>query len=160
MNTPDKHQRPGEPIQAPAQAGDPPAFNPMQGVVASGSGGGVPPGDYQADFGGAEYLPAAEPDPMTGKGGRKWAVVRFTWRVDDGRLATRETPANYGSKSGFMQVVGWLLGRTLAPGEPFDLTACASRRYLITVRPKQNRAGQPTGWNEVTACIPLPPQKQ
>jgi hypothetical protein len=159
MNT-QNLQQPGQPSASPGSKDTPPAFDPMKGVVTSGSGGCIPPGNYEADFAGAEYLPVSEPNPMTGKGERKWPSVRFNWQLDDGRMAPRETPANYGSKSGYSQTVGWLLGRTLTPGEPFDLMACVGRRYLITVGPKMNKAGQPTGWTEVTACIPLPPKKQ
>ena len=38
--------------------------------------------------------------------------------------------------------------------------SCVGKRYLITVGPKLNKGGQPTGWSEVTACIPLPTKKQ
>jgi hypothetical protein len=52
-----------------------------------------------------------------------------------------------------------VLGKPLAANEAFDLTACVGLAYLVTVGPKLNKAGQPTGWNEVTACIKLPTKK-
>jgi len=33
------------------------------------------------------------------------------------------------------------------------------KTYLVTVGPKVNKAGQATGWTEVTACILIPPKK-
>ncbi len=154
--TPNQPKRPG--ATAPAAALP---FDPMRGTVMAGAGGGsVPPDNYEATFTGAEYLPATEGDPMTGKGGRQWPAVKFTWKLDDDRTTSRETPANYGAKSGYTATVGWLLGRTPAVGESYDLAACVGKRYLITVGPKLNKAGQPTGWTEVTACIPLPTKKQ
>ena len=47
-------------------------------------------------------------------------------------------------KAGYTATVGWLLGRTPAVGESYDLSARVGRRYLITVGPKLNKAGQPT----------------
>lgn len=134
-------------------------FNPMEGVVTAGGGGSVTAGSYQASFVGADLLPATDADPMTGKGGRQWAAIKFRWQLEDGREVTRETPANTGQKSGYVQTVGWLLGRMPAASEAFSLTPCVGRMYLITVGAKVNKVGQPTGWTEVTACIPLPAAK-
>jgi hypothetical protein len=79
--------------------------------------------------------------------------------LDGDRTVTRETTVSQGPKSGYILTVGWLMGHTLAANEPFDLRACVGKTYLVTVGPKVNKAGQPTGWNEVTACIALPGQK-
>jgi hypothetical protein len=130
-------------------------FDPMRGVVTAGTSTGVPAGSYHTVFTGAEYLPPTEADPMTGKGGRQWAVIRFTWRLGDGRTVTRETSDKTGIKATYPQVCGWLLGRTLTAGEPFDISGCVGQSYLVTVGPKKNRLGQPTSWLEVVACIPL-----
>ncbi|MBY0457868.1 MAG: hypothetical protein K2V38_11060 [Gemmataceae bacterium] len=145
--------------QAAAPTTPPQAFDPMKGTVVSSAGGGVEPNSYSAEFAGAEYIAACDPDPMTGKGGRQWPSIKFTWRLEDGRAVTRETSANKGLKSGFIETVGWLIGKPLAANEAFDLTACVGQVYLITVGPKLNKAGQPTGWNEVVACIKLPTKK-
>lgn len=156
MNTPNRAS--AQPAQRPASP-TPPGFDPMQGVVTVGGGGSVTAGSYQATFLGAELLPVTEPDPMTGKGGRQWAAVKFRWQLDDDREVSRETPANSGQKSGYTQTVAWLLGRVPAANEAFSLQPCVGRKYLITVGPKVNKIGQPTGWTEVTACIPLPAAK-
>lgn len=155
MTTPNRAT--GQPV-IPAAA-PPQPFDPMKGMVAASAGGGVEPDNYAAEFVGAEYIPASDADPMTGKGGRQWPSIKFSWRLEDGRAVSRETSANKGLKTGFVETVGWLLGKPLAANEAYDLTACVGLTYLVTVGPKMNKAGQPTGWNEVTACIKLPAKK-
>jgi len=156
MNAPNKAA--AQPTVA-RSASVPTDFDPMQGIVTTGGGGSVPPGSYHATFSGADLLPVTDPDPMTGKGGRQWAAIKFRWQLDDGREVARETPANTGQKSGYIQTVGWLLGRVPAANETFTLKPCVGQQYLITVGPKVNKMGQPTGWSEVTACILLPTPK-
>lgn len=137
----------------------PELINPMQGkLVANANGGGVPAGAYTAEFVKCEHLPVIEADPMTGKGGRKWACNRFSWRViggeHDGQTAYRETPANSSLKSKFAETLSWLLGKM--PEADYNLQACVGKRYLINVSQKLDQAGRPTNYTCVTSCITMP----
>jgi hypothetical protein len=135
-------------------------FNPMVGKVAEQTSAGLPAGRYQAEFVGAEYLPAVEPDPMTGKGGRQFATVQFKWRVSQGehvgQYATRETPASKGIKSAYIQVCGFVIGKPLGANEDINLTPFVGRKYLLTVAQKVGKDGTPKNWTHVVNAMLIP----
>lgn len=126
-------------------------YDPMKGVISSGEG--VPPDNYTAKFLKAEYRPAVEADPMTGKGERKYDATRFSWEVlegtEKGKIATCDTGTATGVKSRFYMVLSWLMGgKAPNPGEPYDLSSCIGKKYLITVGNKPQKQ-----WVEVTHAI-------
>jgi hypothetical protein len=133
-------------------------IDPMKGrLVAKANGVGLPAGAYTAEFINCEYLPAKEPDPMTGKGGRQWACYRFSWRViggeHDSQTAYRETPCGTTPVCDFAKVCAWITGKPI-DGD-FDLYACVGKRYRISVSQKVNKAGVATNYFHVSSCVAL-----
>jgi hypothetical protein len=130
-------------------------FDPMAAVVSDG--GQVPPGTYTGKFMRADYLPTCEPDPMTGKGGRQYDAIRFSWEVADGeyggKVVSVDTPKATGTKSRFYCVGCWLLGRNPAAGERMNLNPCVGQKYLLTVGSKPGKS-----WMEVVNAMKLPNQ--
>jgi hypothetical protein len=127
-------------------------YDPLKGVISTGS---VPAGNYTGVFKTAEHLPVADPDPMTGKGGRQWAGIRWQWEVIDGeykgKMVSAETTTKNGSGSRQYQVLSWLLGKP--PSSAYDLTGCVGKRYLLTVAPKAGKT-----WVEVQNAMLIPNQ--
>lgn len=133
-------------------------FDPMQGVVAEGSKGGLPIGNYIGVFVGAEYLPAKEPDPMSGEGGRQWPKTVFRWQIVEGeykdKFAIRETSVGQGtSKSAFVQVCGLVMGKTLTAKDPYNLKPYVGRKYGLTIGNKTDKNGNATQWTHVVNAM-------
>lgn len=139
-------------------------FDPMESIVADSNAGGLPTGNYVGVFETAEYLPAEEPDAMSGEGGRKWAKIAFKWRLTEdatngehkGKYAVRETPQSTGAKSSYVQVCGWVLGKPLTPKDAVKLKPCVGRKYLLTVGNKTDKNGNPTNWTHVANAMLMP----
>jgi len=135
-------------------------FDPMEGVVAESNAGGLPSGNYAGVFEAAEYLPAQEPDAMSGEGGRKWAKIAFKWRITEGehegKYAVRETPQSTGVKSSYVQTCGWVMGKPLTPRDAIKLKALVGRKYLLTVGNKADKNGNPTNWTHVVNAMLIP----
>jgi hypothetical protein len=124
------------------------------GKITVSDGGLVPPGMYKGRFTKVEHLPECEPDPMSGKGGRKYAKIHFAWEITSdgphkGKTISTDTPVSTGPKSRFVQVAGWLLGKQIQPGESLDITACIGREYGLTHGPNGR------GWTEVVHAMPV-----
>jgi hypothetical protein len=116
------------------------AFDPMECAVAESNAGGLPSANYVGEFVGAEYLPAQEPDAMSGEGGRKWAKIAFKWRITEGeykdKYAVRETPQSTGVKSSYVQVCGLVMGKPLTPKDAIKLKPFVGRKYRASARKK------------------------
>lgn len=126
------------------------------GAIASKASGGIPAGSYRAKFTGIEFLPALEPDPMTGKSARQYAAVRFKWEIVEGehagKIAIRECPPNNTSlKSKFLQTVAMLIRKS--PEQGYDLQGCIGQAYTIGISNKLDKNGKPTTWLEVSQCL-------
>ena len=130
-------------------------FDPMCGTISTGEA--VPAGVYTAAFIGAEYLPAKDPDPMTGKGGQKFDDIKFTWEITKvgehlGKKVSTKTPNSNGTTSRFTAVVSWLLGPQVAvAGGAFDLKPTVGKIFMITIGTRPNKK-----WVEVVIAIAMP----
>lgn len=135
-------------------------FDPMEGMVAESNSGGLPAGNYVGVFEAAEYLPAQEPDAMSGEGGRKWAKIVFKWRITDGehngKYAVRETPQSTGVKSSYVQVCGLVMGKPLTPKDGIKLKPFVGRKYLLSISNKTDKSGNPTNWTHVVNAMLMP----
>ena len=130
-------------------------FNPLEAEIAEATSGAVPPGTYTAEFVGATYLPVEEADAMTGKGGRKFAQVGWSWTIrggeHDDRTVNRDTPANTKPGTQYYDVASWLLGKGPTPGQSVGLTPYIGKKYLITMGAKPGKT-----WVEVVNAMRLP----
>lgn len=116
---------------------------------------GVPIGRYIGKFVGAEYLPVKDPDPMTGKGGRQWAMIKFIFEISEGDYAgcyiSREVPATRTPNSYFAEWVAALTGEKVS-ANGFNLKGCISKKYLCDYAVKKD------DWLHVNSIILCPNQ--
>jgi hypothetical protein len=130
-------------------------IDPM--IMTVSAGGSVPNGNYTGKFQKAEYLPETEADPMTGKGGRQFAAIRFSWEITEGdyqgKIVNTETPTADGVKSRRYQVMSWLTGKNPSAGEAVSLATVVGKRYLLTLGSRNGKQ-----WIEVTNAMLIPNQ--
>ena len=126
----------------------------MKGTASPGSG--APAGNDNATFVGAERVPECPPDPMPGKGGRKFPRVRSSWKITGGSQPGKgvicEPTKATGTGSKYSKVAEALLGRT--PTTDCDLGPTAGKEHLITAGPSKPGSD----WQEVTKAMLKPEQ--